>query len=103
MDPERPSAQRLKLRWVASPDEKLRWRFWDGEWVVYHCPSGDTHRLNELSARALRILQQEPLDAHDLALQVASRLGLEFDEAFRARIRELVAQFDELGILQGED
>ena len=54
--------------WRVSSGSTFRWRQWDDEFVLYHDESGDTHRLNALSARAL-----EHLGRRHLAIRRAHR------------------------------
>ncbi len=42
--------------WRIAPQASLALRFWDGECVLYHGASGDTHRLPEEIGRLLEQL-----------------------------------------------
>lgn len=52
--------------WRVIHASALHWRWWDGECVVYHTLSGDTHRFNHLAARALSLLAATPMSAEQL-------------------------------------
>jgi len=56
------------VRWSLVTGAALAWRCWDGEYVIHHALSNDTHRLTELAGRALLALQRTgALDLDSLA------------------------------------
>jgi PqqD family protein of HPr-rel-A system len=87
------------VKWCVPREQELRWRHWKDQHVVYHCQSGDTHLLNELAARTLRRLVEEPVEPEALVLHVAAALELEADSQLRRHIRELLFRFEELGLV----
>jgi PqqD family protein of HPr-rel-A system len=86
--------------WKVVDVGRLRWRFWDGESVVFHPASGDTHLLNPVAAEALHVLQQGPLDAGALARSVASRLDLEADGELAEKVGRLLDELGQLGLIE---
>lgn len=87
-------------RWSAE-SSRLLWRSWDDdEFVVYHVASSNTHVLNAVAAEALRVLKQGPLSCLDLARQVSLSIGGVLDDAFVQRIEQLIAEFDQLGLIE---
>ena len=58
--------------WRIVPGSRFRWREWDGEFVLYHENSGDTHRLNPLGARAVRLLLASAASARELTGRIAA-------------------------------
>jgi PqqD family protein of HPr-rel-A system len=92
--------ERSRRRWVAQSSELL-WRAWDDhEVVVYHIPSGNTHVLNLVAAEALHALERDALDSSELVERVASSLETSPDDTFGQHIEKLLAQFDELGLIE---
>jgi PqqD family protein of HPr-rel-A system len=89
--------------WRVNPNHHLSWRTWDDEHVVYHRESGDTHLLNAVAAAALECLAESPATADDLTGHVAAHLGLEADEPLRSRMSQLLATFDDLGLIEPVD
>ena len=71
--------------WRVPHSSALRWREWDGEFVVYHEPSGDTHRLNALAARVLHLLIAEGLSQATLTARL-----LRSDSAQTPELRDCV-------------
>lgn len=70
--------------WQADETADLAWRHWDGEYVVHHALSNDTHRLSELAGLVLIRLHAEPLPWTRAALADACDADLdEIDAALR--------------------
>lgn len=45
-------------RWRIVDSACPAWRHWDGEYVVHHALSNDTHRLSEAAGHVLELLAQ---------------------------------------------
>lgn len=86
--------------WTLAPNADLRWRYWQGEDVVYHPPSGDMHILNPLAAEALRHLENSPATAADLRDHLAAILELQPDATLLRQMEQCIAQFAELGMIE---
>jgi hypothetical protein len=65
------------------------WRSWDGEYVIHHALSNDTHRLSDAAGQVLaQMVQAGELTASSLA----ERCGL--SESELATILSVLAQLD---------
>ena len=53
--------------WRLAPGQRLQYRCWDGECVLYNDLSGDTHLLDEFALAVLEQLQAAPQPATQLA------------------------------------
>jgi len=89
--------------WRVPPTAGLRWRSWEGEHVVYHRESGDMHLLNPVAAEALKLLETGPASVDDLTDRVAARLGPAPARELRREMGELLATFDDLGLIEPVD
>lgn len=79
----------------------LIWKCWDDdEAVVYHTGSGDTHLLNDIAADLLRLLADRTLSADELASLYGRSAGVEPDQEFHGRVAALLAEFDDLGLIE---
>ena len=43
----------MNHQWRVDPTAELAWRHWDGEYVVHHALSNDTHRLSDFAGHVL--------------------------------------------------
>lgn len=53
--------------WRLAPGQRLQYRCWDGECVLYNDLSGDTHLLDEFALALLEQLEAGPQAAAQLA------------------------------------
>jgi len=86
--------------WGVAEGTRLRWGEWDGEFVLFHENSANTHQLNLVAATAIKLLVSEPVNRETLARKTASKLALGFDAALQNDIDELLSQLKSLGIIQ---
>ena len=91
--------------WRVPHASALHWREWDGEFVVYHEPSGDTHRLNTLAARVLHLLIAEEMSQETLTARLVGNDGeqtpdLRDGEEPRAVLVDLLHRLAELGLIE---
>ena len=78
----------------------MTWYAREGEYVLFHHPSGKTHLLNEGSALLLTRVLQQPRNAQEAALELARLQGADADVEFMGYIEQLLARFDELGLVE---
>jgi len=98
--------------WRVLHASALHWRWWDGECVVYHSLSGDTHRLNALAGRALEKLAAEPMSADMLAERLSKTPGGSTEgpdhpaltvPLSRTILDELLSRLNALGLIESDD
>jgi PqqD family protein of HPr-rel-A system len=65
--------------WRLAPGQRLQYRCWDGECVVYNDLSGDTHVLGEFAIALLEELQAAAQPAAQLAALFDLDLDLDLD------------------------
>jgi PqqD family protein of HPr-rel-A system len=91
------SKEEPEQSWLAVQDGLgLRWRAWDDEVMLFQPISGETHCLTSLAARVLKILQEKPMTASQVAAAL-TRNGA--NAADLEEIRALLNQFDRLGLI----
>ncbi len=91
-----PAPPRGKLRGC----DGLLWREWDGEFVVFHPPSGDTHLLNAFAAEVLLSLAERPAGLPELMARLARDAGLEAGPEQEGQVAKLLARLQELGLVE---
>ncbi|MBK1707997.1 HPr-rel-A system PqqD family peptide chaperone [Marichromatium sp. AB32] len=95
-----PSSTAVQRRWRLSSAPLLEVE-WDGERLLYHGASGETHFLNATGARVVERLREGDADLDELlaALDPES-LGIA-PELLRDQLDALLTRLDELGIVIG--
>jgi PqqD family protein of HPr-rel-A system len=79
----------------------LHWRNWDDEWVVFDSGSGQTHKVDHLSAAILTLIEAGAITAHELSAQLSQASDLPIPE-WRQAIDTVVGQLWELGLIESE-
>jgi len=87
-------------RWRSIREDDLLWNDWDGEFVVYHRPSGRTHFVNSASADILRNLLSEPALAAEVAAAYPAVAESSHPDAHVAEITALLERFEHLGLIE---
>jgi PqqD family protein of HPr-rel-A system len=90
----------VSRRWRIPPGIGLIQRAWgEGEVVVYHAASGDTHLLDVPAARLLSRLQGSPATVHELCSVVAADLPFSPEEALDYT-EELLDELQHLALVE---
>jgi PqqD family protein of HPr-rel-A system len=89
-------------RWRPTACEPHPLRCWDGDYVVYNSLSGDTHLLDIVSGEVLKSILSSPKRDSELHLAVARFLEVPADAGVEARVAEIVAALDDLGLIEPE-
>jgi PqqD family protein of HPr-rel-A system len=90
-------------RWRLERRTQLHWRNLDSEWVVFDASSGDTHRLDYLSAAALMCLEEGPQDVGHLTAILGGELGLTDEAGLTRNLESLLGQLKRLGLIEPAD
>ena len=87
-------------RWSVGGEQRLIWRDWGDESVVFDTRSGETHLLDVVGREALKVLEQQTLDRDQLCETLARRLKVGVDEDLGLYIDRLIARLDTLGLIR---
>jgi PqqD family protein of HPr-rel-A system len=87
------------IRWEVPERNELAWRVWDDELFVYNTASGQTHHLNRLAGEALRSIEAEPAQAHELVRRLANHFAVAAESPSLQTIDRLIHELDELGLI----
>lgn len=86
--------------WQVSEDFDVLWEAWDDENLAYHSGSGQTHLLNALATCVLQVLQHHSGNFSYVFSELADRVEGELDEGLCQQVRELLEQFESLGLIE---
>lgn len=86
--------------WRVRPLCKFHWRQFGDDWVVYDEGSGDTHRLDAVSAVALMCLAEAPLGEGELTQQVAAETDLPEGEELSHAVASVIERFSGMGLIE---
>ncbi len=89
--------------WRVGSRLPLRWRGWDGEWVVFHPESGDTHLLDPLAAEALRYLESAPATTATLVRHLVDGPSAPDAGELPGIVEQLLSVLDDAGLIEPVD
>jgi PqqD family protein of HPr-rel-A system len=90
----------LPARWRAGPSGDLAWAELDGDFVVYHRPSGKTHFLNPATASLLQDVLTQWCSAPEAAAALADRQGAAVDDVFSKGVAEALLRLEYAGLVE---
>lgn len=91
-----------KTVWHVAQGARLHWSEWDGEFVLFHENSANTHQLNLFAATAVKLLCDEPAGSESLTQKTAAKLGVDVDAELQDDVDLLLSQLKTLGILEAQ-
>lgn len=88
--------------WRLAPRVDLHWRRWDAEWVVFDAGSGQTHKVDTLTAMTLMVLEGGPAEPDTIQGAIAKELELDAQALsdVAARLPELLADLGRIGLAE---
>lgn len=96
----RQHALEPELTWCIAPGQTLRYREWQGEYVLYNDLSGDTHLFSESAIHLLYTLKNAPAGEAALAAGLRAEFDDEGDEIDDAAVAGLLAQLAALALIE---
>jgi PqqD family protein of HPr-rel-A system len=79
---------------------RLKWRHWDGQWVVYDVGSGQTHQFDALSAAVLGLIESGPHTRERLIETLAQQLETSALAVLSAAVDTILVQLDTLSLIE---
>lgn len=89
--------------WRVSVDGELPLRYWEGDYVVYNPLSGSTHVLDVVAGELLKSIAADRGRLTQLHQRIADFLEVPNDASVAESVREILAQLDELGLIEQID
>ena len=87
-------------RWRTAGPNPLRFRCWDGDYVVFSPLSGRTHLLEIVTGRILERIASEEPSSESLPSEIASFLEVENDDRVLETVNEILAQLEGAGLIE---
>ena len=89
--------------WKTWGSGELSLRYWEGDYVVYNPLTGSTHVLDIVTGEVLKAISAGRGRASELCRCVAEFLEVPNDAGVADHVREILAQLDELGLIEPAD
>jgi len=81
----------------------LRWRVWDGIYVVYQSSSAETHVFNETTALILKCLELGSLSMGEVKERTEAALGVDHGQLVEDDFAFATTRLEELGLIDRLD
>ncbi len=88
------------LDWRVGGQGRLRYRCWDGEYVVFNPSSGSTHLIGIVAGEVLIGILAGPVSTRVLGERLADFLEVENDAKLRANLDTILGELDQLGLIE---
>lgn len=85
--------------WTAATATELLWAEWEGQYVLFHRPSGRTHVVNASTWLLLNEVLRDSLTLEATTLEFARLRETPIDEELRAYVAGLLLHLEELGLV----
>lgn len=86
--------------WRTLGEEPLRFRSWDGDYIVYSPLSGQTHRLDITAGYLIELLIDGPKNTEILYKNLSQYLEEQNNDVFSNSIDMVLENLDELGLIE---
>jgi PqqD family protein of HPr-rel-A system len=87
-------------KWRTNPAAGLRWRSFDGEWVVYDTGSGQTHLLDAFAAAVLGLVESAPQSEAELMSTLLEHLSAEERTSVPRALATILDQLKGVGLVE---
>jgi PqqD family protein of HPr-rel-A system len=96
----REGALTISSKWCSQSPDDIVWVVLDGEFVVYHRPSGKTHFLNAASQLLICDILRKPRDFAGIANEFASSDTDDHPDIYLEEMRSLLNRLEALGLVE---
>jgi PqqD family protein of HPr-rel-A system len=86
-------------QWRIPDGASLLWRFMDGEYVIFHAGSGDTHVLDALAGEVLQYFYQ-PMGKAEILKKLTSSLLFSEDEISSGQLESAISLLEQAGLIE---
>ncbi len=86
-------------RWKSADAVDCLWAGWDGNFVLFHRPSGRTHFVNAATALLLQRVLASPRDAASASLELTAAQHAGHSPEFLRHVEDLLVRLEDLGLV----
>ena len=85
--------------WRIAGSEPLRWRCWAGDYVVFNPLSGQTHMLDIVTGRVLRLIDSGISNIDRIRSEISAFLEVGDDDRLAQALHDILARLEEAGLI----
>ncbi len=87
-------------KWRIAGCKPLSWRSWAGDYVVFSPLSGQTHSLDIVTGRVLKLIMSGSPSFDDLRAEISIFLEVNNDNRLAQTISEILSRVEEAGLIE---
>ncbi len=88
--------------WRVAGNQKILWRDWEGDYVIFSSLSGQTHILDIASGKVLRRIMERPSTIEDIRSEIADFLEVKNDAKLANAVDSILKRLEEAGLIEPE-
>jgi PqqD family protein of HPr-rel-A system len=89
------------VTWRLNALVALHWRNWDDEWVVFDSGSGQTHKMDLLTAAVLTLVEAGATTEGELLSQLTQASDISGPEWLQA-VQAAIGRLSDIGLIESE-
>jgi PqqD family protein of HPr-rel-A system len=89
--------------WRVVERERLGWRCWGGDYVVFNPSSGQTHLLDVVTGRIVTELTDGSRDLLEIRSRIAKFLEVPDDDRLASTVANILIRLEEVGLIERMD
>ncbi len=87
-------------KWRIAGGERLQWRYWDGDYVVFNPLSGQTHLLDIVTGKVLMLIMSGSSSATEFRSEISTFLEVDDDNRLSKSISDILSRLEEAGLIE---
>ena len=88
--------------WRVAGNQKILWREWEGDYVIFSSLSGETHTLDIASGKILRRIMERPSTIEDIRSEIADFLEVKNDAELGNAVDNILKSLEDAGLIEPE-
>ena len=86
--------------WRIAADQKILWRCWEGDYVIFGSLSGETHILDIASGKVLRRIMGRASTTEDIRSEIGDFLEVENDAELGRAVEKILSRLEDAGLIE---
>ena len=86
--------------WRIAASQKILWRCWDGDYIIFSSLSGKTHTLDIASGRVLRRIMNGPSITEDIRSEICDFLEVKNDAELGRAVDKILSRLEDAGLIE---
>ena len=86
--------------WRTAADQKILWRCWEGDYVIFSSLSGETHILDVASGKVLKRIMNGPSTTEDIRSAIGDFLEVRNNSELACAVDKILNGLEDTGLVE---